>query len=152
MQENQGRSTSSNVSMMCSDVCGLIIILVLYLVGNDKECGVPADHLLLSYIIIKASLIPIRILMLCLGILLKGAGVIINLILSLVLLCGMIAYYIVCMVYFFDGDNNCKDEATVHWVGLLLIVIEGFMIFSLFALICCCLAIMIPAMIASSKN
>ena len=93
--KGKGSSTSTNVSLTCGDLCMLIVILVLYLVGNDKECGIPADHLLLSYIIIKCAFIPIRIL-LCICVLANSAiGVILNLVVNIITLVGIVAFYII---------------------------------------------------------
>lgn len=139
---------SQNGGFMCADLINLIVISILYGIGNDKECGIPVDNLLLTYIIIKASCVVIRCCLCGLTIGAPAVGMITTLGCVLIWVVGMIVYYIFALVYFFDGDNDCLDEATVHWVGLLLIVIEAFSMFLIFILVCCILACSIPVIIA----
>mmetsp|Transcript_7182 Transcript_7182/g.6373 ORF Transcript_7182/g.6373 Transcript_7182/m.6373 type:complete len:141 (+) Transcript_7182:42-464(+) len=139
--ETAQRKPLSTIGLTCCDTIGLIAIIVLYFLGNDEECGIPASSLLLIYIIIKASSIPIRILIGLLTACLKERGVCISLTLSLAITVGTLVYYVITMIYFFNSDNDCQDRAKLHWVGLLLIIIEGFIAFALIVFLIICLGL-----------
>lgn len=122
-------SQSSNGGLICSDLGSFILILILYLVGNNKTCGIPIDTIILIYIIVKASFIGIRCCQICTVLANPSVGVISTISFTLFAIVGIIVYYVFALIYFFKDDNDCLDEATVMWVALLLIVIEAFSFF-----------------------
>ena len=145
-------SNTAGFTMMCSESISLIVIAILYGIGLVDDWGIPADHLLLAYIIIKAVSIVLRWLICGITVAAPVAGLIINGVIMIIWICGMITYYIVLLVYFFDNNNDWLDENTIHWIALLLLVIEAFTIFAILLLICWLLSWLIPTTILMAKK
>ena len=143
--------TTTNFTFMCSDLMGLITISILYGIGKDKSCGVAVDDILLAYIIIKASLVLVRCCLWGIVIVSAVVGAIITIVFMIIWICGMIAYYIIVIVVFFDGDNDWLDKNTVHWVGFLLVLIEAIGSLAVIPLIWCMIACLVPLAIAAAK-
>ena len=153
---NETRATTSvatnslNVSCIWSDMLSIIIIFILYLAGNNKSWSIPIADLLLAYIIIKGVFVVFRFSVWCFTIFFQTCGLILNIVISVIWAGGMIAYYIVVLVYFFN-DTNWFDEARVLWVAILLIVIEAFTIFLIILTVLCLLACLVPVTLAMEK-
>ena len=72
-----------------------------------------------------------------------ACGLVVTLVWTVIWIIGISIYYIWVIINFFKDSNDCKDDATVLWVGVLIIVIEGFAFLSILAIILlgviCCL-------------
>lgn len=136
-----------NCAFLFLDIFNITVIAVLYGVGKDEECGLPINSLFISYIVIKAVCAIVRCCLFGVTIGAPSIGMILNLVAVIIWIIVITAYYILAIVYFFDGDNDCLDEATVHWVALLIIVIEAISMLFLFVVFLSMLALATPFII-----
>ena len=141
----------NNGSFICWDLLNILVISILYGVGKDKVCNQDIKSLVLAYIIIKACLVAVRLVLCGIRMWSVLASVIITLIFTFTWILGMCTYYIISLVYFFNSDNNWLDNATLIWVAMLLIVIEGISMLVVLPILLCCTICVIPATILAAK-
>ncbi|CAI2381542.1 unnamed protein product [Moneuplotes crassus] len=148
--EQNSNTVKGEAPLACTDLLMLIAVSVMYGIGKDETCGINADGLVLAYIILKSCFIFLRIILCCGVIFLKKAGLIIYLAWIFIWVIGIIVFYIIVLVNFFDSDNNCKGPATNIWVALLLVTIEAIAALSILAILLCCLSFLVPIIICLS--
>ena len=124
--------------------------LNMIILGKDEECGIEADKILLAYICLKAIFIGLRSILNLIWLWSSSLTWLFSA-LYLVNLWWMTAFYIVLSRNFFKDENDCDDRAETLEVGLILTLVEAFIIFTILCLIAGSAGIILPCAVVTGS-
>ena len=108
----------------------LFPIIILFAVGESKNWDINIGAILIADIWIKVTSIVTRITGMMIFRKCSIFGFYVMLVQFIASFILQITLYIVALSYCFK-DNDCKDKAEVTWIGLLILSIEGLIVFLL---------------------
>ena len=123
------------VRTLFPDIIWIILIGIYYGLGKDQHCSIDAKSYLIAYIVVKVVLMLSRAFFIGLGCILgQCIGVILLVVGVLTWAVTIWVYYSVLLSAFFGDSNDCKDKAPELYNGMLVVVIEAWMIGTILAI------------------